>query len=104
MAETHDEMVARFQRQHAIDKVAVKLGLAGCTQPEGSLVVRNTDTSIELVQLFSHDGCDVYRFFDGGQRAYYSSCTQRVENKAPAACSPTHAPAKAAQALFKGGV
>lgn len=80
------------------------LALAGCTPPSGSLVVGNTDSRIELVQLFSHDGCDVYRFYDGQRYAYYSKCTQRVENKAPAACSPTHAPAKAAHALFKGGV
>jgi hypothetical protein len=48
--------------------------LVGCSAPAaiGSIESNNPDVHLEL--LFSHDGCDVYRFHDGGSR-YFVKCS-----------------------------
>jgi len=46
--------------------------LVGCTKPA------ETSTSVgrEFVvdKLFTHDGCTVYRFTDGGNNRYFTNC------------------------------
>lgn len=37
----------------------------------------NSDVEVEL--LFEHDGCKVYRFFDGGSAKYYTDCRGQVQ-------------------------
>lgn len=49
------------------------LSLAMCKSP--ALQVDQTDNrSFEVEELFSHAGCTVYRFEDGGDRHYFAVC------------------------------
>jgi hypothetical protein len=52
--------------------LAAILTLAGCSKPA------ETSTSVgrEFVvdKLFTHEGCTVYRFNDGGNNRYFTNC------------------------------
>jgi hypothetical protein len=52
--------------------LAAILALAGCSKPA------ETSTSVgrEFVvdKLFTHEGCTVYRFNDGGNNRYFTNC------------------------------
>lgn len=52
--------------------VALVAMLAGCERhPQETAETSNAEFHVEL--LFEHDGCRVYRFWDGGNR-YYTHC------------------------------
>lgn len=66
----------------AIAAAAVILcSLSGCKKPAES----STSVGVEfrVDRLFTHDGCTVYRFYDGGRSRYFAKCdgatTSRVE-------------------------
>jgi hypothetical protein len=53
--------------------VLAVLALTGCSKPA------ETSTSVgrEFVvdKLFTHEGCTVYRFSDGGNKRYFTNCS-----------------------------
>lgn len=46
--------------------------LLGCSKPAET----STAAGVEFVvdKLFTHEGCTVYRFSDGGNKRYYTNC------------------------------
>jgi hypothetical protein len=46
--------------------------LAGCSKPAET----STAVGVEFVvdKLFTHEGCTVYRFSDGGNKRYFTNC------------------------------
>ena len=59
------------------------LSLAGCYNEPVSKATSD-NSSVELSVLFSHDGCNVYRFWDGGRYHYYADC--RGSTVSPQGC------------------
>ena len=56
------------------------LALAGCTRtPNGPT---NHQGSFEISQLFTNDGCTVYRFYDAGRSVYYTKCEGAASSSA----------------------
>lgn len=54
--------------------------LPGCSQ-QGEVTV-SVNNRFTVDKLFTHEGCTVYRFYDGGAYRYYTNCsgsTQWVE-------------------------
>lgn len=52
--------------------------VAGCArQPNGATVHQG---EFSIAELFSHDGCKVYRFYDGGRNHYFSRCDQATDS------------------------
>jgi hypothetical protein len=47
--------------------------LCGCTKKAESVSYVNKEFEVE--KLFEHDGCKVYRFYDGGWQRYYTNCS-----------------------------
>lgn len=47
--------------------------LAGCSKPAET----STNVGVEFVvdKLFTHEGCTVYRFSDGGSKRYFTNCS-----------------------------
>ena len=51
----------------------ILLPLAACdSDPVSSAATDNQQVKVDL--LFTHDGCKVYRFHDGGYNHYFSDC------------------------------
>lgn len=48
------------------------LALAGCYKQSESSAHAGVD--FEVDRLFTHDGCTVYRFWDGAGRRYFARC------------------------------
>lgn len=70
-------MKAAEQRARLI-LIAILLSIAGCENQ----AVGTSDTSnrqIQVDNLFSHDGCTIYRFHDGGYLHYYAKCDNSAE-------------------------
>ena len=46
--------------------------LAGCSKPAET----STSVGVKFVvdKLFTHEGCTVYRFEDGGSKRYFTNC------------------------------
>jgi hypothetical protein len=53
--------------------------LFGCKNPEES-TVKTSNASFELQKLFEHDGCSVYRFYDG-RSIYYTTCIGSTQTR-----------------------
>lgn len=53
--------------------LAAILALAGCSKPAET----STSVGSEFVvdTLFTHEGCTVYRFNDGGNNRYFTNCS-----------------------------
>jgi hypothetical protein len=49
------------------------IGMAGCNQP-AEIVSSSTNPKVPVETLFSHEGCTVYRFYDGGRNHYFARC------------------------------
>lgn len=49
------------------------LTLSACGKPAES----TTQVGVEFVvhKLFTHEGCTLYRFYDGGYARYYTNCS-----------------------------
>ena len=58
------------------------LGLSACTsqRPITSNKSENNQT-YTVAYLFEHDGCKVYRFVDGGNTVYFTSCNGEAISK-----------------------
>lgn len=55
---------------------AAVLALAACDKtPERSTHV---GAQFQVDRLFTHEGCTVYRFEDGGRNRYYANCSGNV--------------------------
>ena len=56
--------------------LAIALALTGCTKPAET----STQVGLEFVvdKLFTHEGCTVYRFSDGGHSRYFTNCSGSV--------------------------
>ena len=46
--------------------------VTGCEKPAES--VAHTGAGFTVERLFTHDGCTVYRFEDGGSNRYFTRC------------------------------
>ena len=46
--------------------------LAGCSKPAETSTAVGTEFVVD--KLFTHEGCTVYRFYDGGGTRYYTNC------------------------------
>ena len=53
-------------------------GLAACSK-EPQKTEHSTNPKIAVDTLFSHDGCTMYRFEDGGQDHYFARCGNNVD-------------------------
>lgn len=54
----------------------------GCTKhPEK--VESSTNPNVAVATLFTHDGCTVYRFEDGGRDHYFARCGEKAETISP---------------------
>ena len=56
----------------ALLAVLALVALAGCSKPAET----STAVGVEFVvdKLFTHEGCTVYRFSDGGNKRYFTNC------------------------------
>lgn len=50
------------------------LTLAGCDRPAADSTTPTTNPDFTVDFLFTHDGCRVNRFIDGGRRIYFVTC------------------------------
>jgi hypothetical protein len=48
--------------------------LIGCDTPDYTETHATNNPTIPVVRLFEWEGCMVYRFMDGGDRHYYTTC------------------------------
>lgn len=46
--------------------------LAGCSKPAETSTAVGVEFTVD--KLFTHEGCTVYRFYDGGNARYYTNC------------------------------
>jgi hypothetical protein len=73
----------------ALPALALALGptLAACHIPADPVAVQPTNNpEVNVSLLFSADGCDVYRFYDGGEH-YFARCQEgRVSTLSPKRC------------------
>lgn len=46
--------------------------LAGCSKPAETSTTVGVEFTVD--KLFTHEGCTVYRFTDGGNARYYTNC------------------------------
>ena len=46
--------------------------LAGCGKPAETSTAVGKEFVVD--KLFTHEGCTVYRFYDGGNSRYYTNC------------------------------
>ena len=46
--------------------------VAGCEKPAESAALTGVGFTVE--RLFTHEGCTVFRFWDGGYRHYFTRC------------------------------
>lgn len=59
--------------------VTACLVLTGCAKDP--IAISQTDNfDIKLDKLFTHDGCNIYRFEDGGRDHYYADCRGNVSD------------------------
>lgn len=47
--------------------------LAGCSKPAETSTAVGAEFVVD--KLFTHEGCTVYRFIDGGNARYYTNCS-----------------------------
>ena len=52
--------------------LAVLAMVAGCDKPAESVVRTGAEFTVE--RLFTHEGCTVFRFKDGGRNRYFTRC------------------------------
>lgn len=52
--------------------VAIALALVACEKPPEQTKAVGNGFNVE--RLFTHEGCTVYRFDDGGRYRYYTKC------------------------------
>lgn len=65
--------------------VLALLAVAGCGAPPVS--TSGTDNGqVPLDTLFTHDGCTVYRFRDGGRSHYWVNCPGRIDSQRTESC------------------
>jgi hypothetical protein len=55
----------------------------GCTTKDPEKVERSTNPSVAVATLFTHAGCTVYRFEDGGRNHYFARCGDKAETISP---------------------
>jgi hypothetical protein len=53
------------------------LALVGCTKPAEKSSAVGREFVVET--LFTHEGCTVYRFIDGGNHRYFTNCNGSTE-------------------------
>ena len=54
--------------------------LASCASNDDALSVKNTkNPNFQVAFLFEHEGCKVYRFYDGRDR-YFTNCTETISS------------------------
>lgn len=46
--------------------------IAGCSKPAETSTAVGAEFVVD--RLFTHEGCTVYRFYDGGNARYYTNC------------------------------
>ena len=46
--------------------------IAGCSKPAETSTAVGAEFVVD--RLFTHEGCTVYRFYDGGNARYYTHC------------------------------
>lgn len=54
----------------------------GCAK-DPEKVERSTNPKVAVATLFTHDGCTVYRFEDGGRDHYFARCGDKAETISP---------------------
>lgn len=52
--------------------VVVVLSVAACAKPAEQ--TKTVGNGFNVERLFTHEGCTVYRFDDGGRNRYYTKC------------------------------
>lgn len=50
----------------------------GCKQYKPPVIIMKGDTELEF--LFEHDGCKMYKFYDGGRSVYWSDCSGKTQS------------------------
>ena len=53
--------------------IAFILALAGCSKQAETSTQANNEFVVD--KLFTHEGCTVYRFIDGGNNRYFTNCS-----------------------------
>lgn len=56
----------------SIIALAIVAAMTGCTKQAESSTAAGVEFRVD--RLFTHDGCTVYRFRDGGYARYFSKC------------------------------
>lgn len=56
----------------SIIALALLAALTGCTKQAESSAAAGVEFRVD--RLFTHDGCTVYRFHDGGRSRYFAKC------------------------------
>lgn len=54
--------------------------VSGCSQDGTKVETKENIADFEVVKLFKTDGCTVYRFYDGGNKHYFTNCGQTMSN------------------------
>ncbi len=57
--------------------VLIVFAFSGCYNQSKEQVVTN-NPAFDVEFLFEHDGCKVFRFYDGGHIHYYTTCQGSV--------------------------
>jgi len=52
--------------------LAITLAIVGCSKPAETSTSVGRDFVVD--KLFTHEGCSVYRFSDGGYNRYFTNC------------------------------
>ena len=60
------------KKMKALLCVFALLVLAACTKPAETSTPANANFAVDT--LFTHHGCTVYRFYDGGHARYFTDC------------------------------
>ena len=60
--------------------------IVGCSKPAETTQHVGKEFTVE--KLFTHDGCTVYRFMDGGYNRYYTRCSgaNQVSTQSTSSC------------------
>lgn len=69
----------------ALILVAIAVALAGCyAEPTARTGTDNPDVPVET--LFTHDGCTMYRFYDGGRHVHFAKCGSTASTSERVSC------------------
>ena len=61
------------------------IALVGCQDnPVSTSTTNNSKIGVDF--LFEHEGCRVYRFYDGGGPVYYANCGSHVQTSWSHSC------------------